>query len=168
MIIRPATTSDIPSITEIYARSVDQEFVSFELEPPDDVEMLKRMNGLKTKNYPYLVAEVENQVAGYAYASAHRPRPAYSKTVESTVYVAPQFWRQGIASSLLTALVETCRKQKFREMIAIAACEPHAELSDIPSIQLHLSNGFVDSGRLKSVGHKHGKWLDIVLMQRSL
>ena len=106
MIIRPATESDIPQITTIYARSVREEIVSFELEPPDETEMLHRMQGLLANDYPYLVAEKDGEIAGYVYASAHRPRPAYAKTVESTVYVDPSFWRQGIARALLVALIE--------------------------------------------------------------
>mgnify|MGYP000017376531 CR=1 FL=1 len=168
MIIRPATESDIPQITTIYARSVREEIVSFELEPPDETEMLHRMQGLLANDYPYLVAEKDGEIAGYVYASVHRPRPAYAKTVESTVYVDPSFWRQGIARALLVALIEKCQQQQFRQMIAIAACDPDADLSEIPSVQLHLALGFVESGRLKAVGYKHDKWLDIVLMQRAV
>ena len=168
MNIRSATSADIPAITEIYARSVLEEYASFEHIPPDADEMQQRFMGVTEKGYPYLVAEIDGQIAGYVYASAHRPRPAYQKTVESTVYVAPDFWRRGIAAALMQELITRCRQSQFREMIAIVACAGDANLDEIASIQLHRRLGFVDSGRLKGVGYKHDQWLDIVLLQLSL
>lgn len=168
MKIRSATATDIPEITEIYGRSVVEEYASFEHTPPDASEMLQRFNGVLEKGYPYLVAEMDGQVAGYVYASAHRPRPAYQKTVESTVYVAPAFWRRGVAIALMHQLIERCRAAEFREMIAIVACSQDATLDDIASIRLHRQLGFADSGRLKGVGYKHDQWLDIVLLQLTL
>ena len=168
MKIRPAIANDIPEIAEIYGRSVLEEYASFEHIPPDADEMLERFNGVVEKGYPYLVAEIDGKVAGYVYASAHRPRPAYQKTVESTVYVAPAYWRQGVAGALMQELIACCRHGEFREMIAIVACSGDANLDEIGSIRLHRSLGFVDSGRLKGVGYKHDQWLDIVLLQLSL
>ena len=168
MKIRPATSADIGAITAIYARSVREEFVSFEHEPPGESEMADRMTGILDAGYPYLVAEIDGEIAGYCYASSYRPRPAYNKTVESTVYVAPKFWRRGVASYLLQALIEACRDREYRQIIAIAACQGDADMEQVASVQLHLRLGFVNSGRLSQVGYKHGQWLDIVLMQLSL
>ena len=95
MKIRPATVDDIPAITGIYSRSVLEEFASFEHTPPGAEEMRQRFSSVTQKGYPYLVAEIDGVIAGYAYASAHRPRPAYQKTVESTVYVAPAYLAKG-------------------------------------------------------------------------
>ena len=168
MKIRSATAADIPQIAEIYGRSVLEEYASFEHVPPDAAEMLARFNGVVEKGYPYLVAEIDGQIAGYVYASAHRPRPAYQKTVESTVYVAPAYWRRGVAVALMQELITRCRAAEFREMIAIVACSQDANLDEIASIRLHRQLGFADSGRLKGVGYKHNQWLDIVLLQLSL
>jgi phosphinothricin acetyltransferase len=168
MKIRPATFEDIPAISEIYGRSVIEEFASFEHTPPEVAEMAQRFTAVTGQGYPYLVAEIDGVVAGYTYASAHRPRPAYQKTVESTVYVAPALWRSGVAGALMAALVDQCRKDQFRQMIAIVACQGDADLSEIASIRLHQKLGFVESGRLKGVGYKHDQWLDIVLLQLSL
>ena len=168
MLIRPATQDDVPAIAEIYARSVVEEFVSFEHEPPSVDEMGKRMAAVVAADYPYLAAEIDGKVAGYCYASSYRPRPAYSKTVETTVYVAPKFWRQGVARKLLQELLEECRRREFRQVIAIAACRGDANLEDVASVQLHLNMGFVASGRLTGVGYKHNQWLDIVLLQLTL
>ncbi|MEP0943263.1 MAG: N-acetyltransferase family protein [Rhizobiaceae bacterium] len=168
MKVRPATAEDIPAIAAIYGRSVLEEFASFEHTPPDTAEMLTRFTAIIEKGYPYLVAEIDGVVAGYSYASAHRPRPAYQNTVESTVYVAPDFWRNGIAAELMQELIQQCRSAKFRQMIAIVACQGDADLDEIASVQLHRKLGFVDSGRLKGVGFKQGLWLDTVLLQMSL
>ncbi len=168
MQIREATPADIPAITQIYGRSVIEEFVSFEHEPPSIDEMTDRLTGITEAGYPYLAAETNGELAGYCYASSYRPRPAYGKTVESTVYVAPKFWRQGVARQLLGSLINECRKREFRQVIAIAACQSDAEVGKIASVQLHLRMGFVNSGRLSGVGFKHNQWLDIILMQLTL
>ncbi len=168
MIVRKATLEDIASITQIYARSVLEEIVSFEHQPPSADEMAGRMAALTKAGYPYLVAEIDGEVAGYCYVSSYRPRPAYSKTVESTVYVAPKYWRRGIARSLLEGLIESCRIKDYRQMIAIAACHPNSDINDVASVQLHKRLGFVESGRLSGVGFKHNLWLDVVLMQLTL
>src|ERR1700676_4167404 len=103
--IRPATLSDIPAITRIYAHAVNHGTASFELEPPDEAEMTKRMQTLFDGNYPYLVAEIDGAVPGYTYATLYRTRPAYRHTVENSVYVAPQMHRRGIGVALLKALI---------------------------------------------------------------
>lgn len=168
MQIRQARPEDAPAITLIYARSVLEEFVSFEHDPPDVEEMANRLTAIQGAGYPYLVAEIDGEVAGYCYVSSYRPRPAYSKTVESTVYVAPKFWRRGVARQLLETLIDECRNRKYRQVIAIAACQPDVEMSQVASVQLHLRLGFCESGRLTGVGYKHGQWLDIVLLQLTL
>lgn len=168
MEIRPATPDDMDQIAAIYGRSVLEEFASFEHEPPDAEEMRRRFEGVVANGYPYLVAEIDGEVAGYCYASAHRPRPAYGKTAESTVYVAPAHWRKGVAQALMAALIGACRDRGYRQVIAIVACKDQDDLSQNASVRLHHRLGFHEAGRLKGVGHKHGLWLDIVLLQLSL
>src|SRR3954469_16231088 len=99
--IRPATPADIAAITRIYAHAVRHGSASFELEPPDEAEMTRRQRALLDVGYPYLVAEVDGIIAGYAYAGPYRTRPAYRFSVENSVYVAPQMHRRGIGRVLL-------------------------------------------------------------------
>jgi L-amino acid N-acyltransferase YncA len=162
--IRPAALSDIPAITRIYAVAVEQGTASFELEPPDEAEMARRMQRLQEGGYPYIVAEREGAVAGYAYAGVYRPRPAYRWSVEDTVYIAPQHQRTGIGRELLHHLIQAAERGGFRQMIAVIGDSPN----QAPSIGLHRQAGFRLVGILENVGFKHGRWLDSVLMQRSL
>jgi L-amino acid N-acyltransferase YncA len=104
--IRPVKTSDIPAITRIYAHAVEHGTASFELTPPDEVEMARRVNDLTGRGFPYIVAEIDGVPAGYAYAGPYRARPAYRYTVENSVYVAPDTHRRGIDRALLSALIE--------------------------------------------------------------
>src|SRR5688500_6523848 len=99
--IRSAVLADIPAITRIYAVAVEHGTASFELEPPDEAEMARRMARLLEGGYPYIVAERDGAVAGYAYAGVYRARPAYRWSVEDTVYIAPQHQRAGIGRKLL-------------------------------------------------------------------
>jgi L-amino acid N-acyltransferase YncA len=161
--IRPATLADIPAITRIYAHAVTHGTASFELEPPNEAEMAKRMQALLDGNFPYLVAEIEGAIAGYAYASLYRTRPAYRFTVEDSVYVAPEMHRRGIGKALLDGLVEACTALGFRQMIAVIG-----DSDQTASIGLHMACGFEPAGNLKSIGYKFGRWLDTPLMQRAL
>ena len=162
--IRPAKISDIPAITRIYAHAVDYGTASFELMPPDDTEMARRLNDLTDKGFPYLVAEIDGVLAGYAYAGPYRTRPAYRHTVENSVYVAQNSQRRGVGRALLAALIEAAQGRGFRQMIAVIGDSPR----QAASIGLHEALGFHHVGILQDVGFKHGRWLDSVLMQREL
>ena len=161
--IRPATLSDIPAVTRIYAHAVETGTASFELTPPDQAEMTRRMNALLDGGFPYLAAEVDGAVAGYAYAGAYRPRPAYRFTLEDSVYIAPEAQGRGIGSALLPALVEESAARGFRQMIAVIGDSEQAA-----SIALHARAGFYYVGTQPNTGFKFGRWLDTVLMQRPL
>ena len=147
IIIRPATPDDIAAITRIYADAVLNGTASFEIEPPDEAEMTCRQAALLNNGYPYLTAEIEGVVAGYAYAGPYRSRPAYK-------------WSGGL---LLARLVAESTQRSFRQMIAVIG-----DSAQIGSIAVHERAGFNHIGTLRSVGFKHGKWLDTVLMQRAL
>jgi L-amino acid N-acyltransferase YncA len=162
-IIRPVAPGDIGAITRIYADAVLNGTASFEIEPPDQAEMLRRQTALLKNDYPYFAAEIEGLVAGYAYAGPYRARPAYKWSVEDSVYVAPQMHRKGIGALLLRALVAASAQRGYRQMIAVIG-----DTAQIGSIVLHERAGFTHVGTLRSVGFKHGKWLDTVLMQRPL
>jgi L-amino acid N-acyltransferase YncA len=164
--IRDSTDADVARITEIYARSVLNETASFETTPPDKAEMAKRRNERLDKGMPYIVAELDGRVIGYAYAGPFHTRPAYQWTIENTVYVDPAAQRKGVARKLMEKLIEDCTERGFRQMIAVIAVEEKPE--DSASIQLHRVLGFVDGGRNRSVGYKHGKWIDTYHLQLSL
>ena len=162
--IRPASATDIPAITRIYAHAVEHGTASFELTPPDEAEMARRMGDLTGKGYPYLAAESDGALAGYAYAGPYRTRPAYRPTVEDSVYIAPDMHRRGVGRALLAALIEATAARGFRQMIAVIGDSTR----QVPSIGLHEALGFRHIGILQDVGFKHGRWLDSVLMQRAL
>jgi len=162
--IRPSRTGDIPAITRIYAHAVEHGTASFELTPPDEAEMARRMDDLLGKGYPYLIAEDDGMLAGYAYAGPYRARPAYRPTVENSVYVAHDRHRRGVGRALLAALVEACAQSGFRQMIAVIGDSSR----QAASIGMHRALGFRHVGILEDVGFKHGRWLDSVLMQRPL
>jgi phosphinothricin acetyltransferase len=161
--LRPAVLSDIPAITRIYAHAVRHGTASFELEPPDEAEMTRRMRALLEGGFPYLAAERDGVLAGYAYAGPYRTRPAYRFTVEDSVYVAPDAQGAGIGRLLLHALIADAERKGFRQMIAVIGDSAQAT-----SIALHVAAGFTMVGPLVSVGYKFGRWLDSVLMQRAL
>jgi L-amino acid N-acyltransferase YncA len=163
MKLRPATTADIPAITAIYAHAVRRGTASFELEPPTEAEMTRRMQAVLDDKFPYLAADIDGKLAGYAYASLYRTRPAYRFTVENSVYVAADMHRRGIGKALLERLIEECTARGYRQMIAVIGDSDQAA-----SIGVHKACGFEPAGNLKGIGWKFGKWLDTPLMQRSL
>lgn len=163
MKLRPATIADVPAITHIYAHAVEHGTASFELEPPDEAEMARRMQALLDGKFPYFVAEIDGKIAGYAYASLYRTRPAYRFTVEDSVYVAPDMHRRGVGKVLLEKLIEACTGMGFRQMIAVIGDSDQAA-----SIGVHKACGFEPAGSLKNIGWKFGKWLDTPLMQLAL
>lgn len=163
MLIRDAIDSDLPAITAIYAHWVTHGRASFELDPPDLAEMTRRRATVVAGGYPYLVAEHDDEVLGYAYAGLYRARPAYRFTVENSVYVRPGGARQGAGRALLDALVARCAEAGFRLMIAVIGDSANA-----PSIGLHRAAGFQPAGLLPGTGWKQGQWVDTVLMTREL
>jgi len=163
IVIRAARPDDVAAITAIYDHAVRHGTASFELEPPDAAEMARRRASLADAGYPYLVAEADGTVAGYAYAGPYRPRPAYRWSVEDSVYVAPSLHRRGIGAVLLGRLIVEAELRGFRQMIAVIG-----DSAQTPSIALHRAAGFRLIGTVEHVGHKFGRWLDTVLMQRAL
>jgi len=162
--IRPARISDIPAITRIYTGAVEYGTASFELTPPDEAEMARRMQDLLASNFPYLAAETAGELCGYAYAGPYRTRPAYRWTIEDSVYIAPAMYRRGVGRALLLALIEAAEALEFRQMIAVIGDSP----KQAASVGLHEALGFRHVGILQNVGYKHGRWLDSMLMQRAL
>jgi L-amino acid N-acyltransferase YncA len=161
--LRAATPDDIAAITAIYAHAVQHGTASFELDPPDGDEMLRRYRTLASAGFPYLVAERAVVIAGCAYAGPYRMRPAYRWSVEDSVYVARAAQRRGVGRALLAALIAESEARGFRQMIAVIG-----DSAQTSSIALHRAAGFRMVGTLEAVGFKLARWLDTVLMQRSL
>ena len=161
--IRPSRDADVPAIAAIYAHHVETGTASFETEAPDEAEMRRRRSVLIEKRYPWLVAELDGEVCGYAYAGPYRTRPAYRHSVEDSVYVASSAQRRGVGRALLYALVRACTNRGFRQMVAIIG-----DSAQVASIGLHRAAGFETAGTLRNIGYKHDRWLDTVFMQLAL
>jgi phosphinothricin acetyltransferase len=161
--IRPVRPADIAAITRIYAHAVRHGTASFELDAPDTKEMARRLEALIAGGFPYLVAEAENDILGYAYAGPYRARPAYRFTVEDSVYIAPDAQRQGLGRLLLDRLIIESEARGYRQMIAVIG-----DSAQHASIALHATLGFRMIGTFEAVGWKFDRWLDTVLMQRPL
>ncbi|MHB2267542.1 N-acetyltransferase family protein [Aliihoeflea sp. PC F10.4] len=163
-IIRAARESDLQQITDIYEDAVLNGTATYELTPPDLAEMTKRFDALIEGGFPYLVAEADGVVAGYAYAGAFRPRPAYRFIVEDSVYVAPSAKGKGVGRALMEGLIEEATRLGFRQIIAVIG-DGHPGSA---SVKLHAKLGFADAGKLTGTGYKHGRWLDTAFMQLAL
>lgn len=161
--IRAAEPADLPAIVAIYEIAVLTGTATFELIPPDLAEMTRRYTALRDGGFPYLVAEVDGRVVGYAYAGPYRPRPAYRFTVENSVYLDPAAHNRGVGTQLLQALVAQCEANGYRQLIAVIGDSANAG-----SIAIHRKTGFAMIGTHPAVGFKFGRWLDTVMMQRPL
>ena len=162
-VIRPATAADLPAITEIYSEAVAVGSASFEVIPPDLAEMTRRFDSFASGGFPYVVAEQAGAVLGYGYANLYRERPGYRNTVEDSIYLAQGARGQGIGGALLRRLIDDATALDFRQMVAVIG-----DSDNVASVRLHKAAGFALVGTLKDVGHKHGRWLDTVIMQRAL
>jgi L-amino acid N-acyltransferase YncA len=162
--IRPSSEADMSAIATIYRHHVLHGTATFETEPPTAEEMRQRRAAITECGLPYLVAEATGgAVLGYAYAGAYRPRIAYRHTLENSVYIGEEARGQGIGRRLLEALIQECTALGYRQMVAVIG-----DSGNEASIRLHRTLGFELTGTLRSVGRKHGRWLDTVLMQLSL
>lgn len=163
VVIRASTDADIPAITAIYGWNVLNGLGTFEEIPPDAAEMARRRQGFLDRGLPYLVAELDGKVLGYCYAGPFRLRAAYRYTVEDSVYVAPEAVGAGVGKALLSALITACETLGLRQMCAVIGDSDNAA-----SIGLHAALGFEKKGVFPDMGHKFGRWVDLVWMQRPL
>lgn len=162
-LIRPSRDEDVAAITSIYAQQVLGATGTFEIEPPPATEMAIRRADVLAKGLPYLVAEIEGQVAGFAYCTWFKPRPAYRFCAEDSIYLSPQAHGTGLGRALLAELVARAEAAGIRKLIAVIGDSRNAG-----SIGVHRSAGFSDVGVLNACGWKFGQWLDVVLMERFL
>ena len=157
--VRLATQTDAAAIAAIYAPYVEDTRISFEEVAPGAAEMAMRMSN---PLYPWLVAEQDGRVAGFANSSAFRARRAYRWSVEVGIYVAPDAKRCGLGRSLFGSLLDLLTAQGFVSAIGAIA------LPNEPSVGFHEALGFTHAGTYSGVGFKLGEWADVGLWQREL
>jgi phosphinothricin acetyltransferase len=162
VVVRETAEQDLPAITAIYGEAVNAGAGSFELQAPDEAETTRRWRMRVAKGYPHIVAVSGGNVIGYASARRHRPGPPHRFMVEDSVYVAHDAHRLGVGRALLTELIARCEGLKFRQMIGVIARE------NSTSVRLHEHLGFRQVGLIEGFAFKHGRWIDTLLMQRSL
>ena len=163
MIVRPATGADAEALAAIYGDAVLHGYGTFEEVAPTAADMDGRRRAVQDQGLPYLVAELDGQVLGFAYAAPFRPRAAYRYTLEDSVYVAPDAKGKGVGRAVLSAVIAACEKLGVRQLMAVIGDSENAG-----SIGLHRALGFEQTGVGHSVGFKHGRWVDIVHMQKPL
>src|ERR1700730_18521294 len=153
--IRAATPGALVAVTAIYDPAVRHGTASFELAPPDASEMARRRRALVDAGYPYLVAEIDGVIAGYAYAGPYRARPAYRWSVEDSIYVAPHMHRRGVGAAMLGRLIADTEQSGVRQMVGVIG-----DCAQAPSNVWHQAAGFRPIGTIEDVGFKFGRWLD--------
>ena len=163
ILIRPGAAADAPVLAAVYAGHVLDGVATFETEPPGAGEMARRLADVTAGGWPWLVAECSGVVRGYAYAAPFRDRPAWRWCLEDSVYLAPDVCGLGLGRLLLAELLARCEERGARQMLAVIGDSGNAA-----SIGLHRALGFAPVGLLRDCGWKHGRWIDVVLMQRPL
>jgi L-amino acid N-acyltransferase YncA len=164
MIIRAATLADVSAITAIYWQAVMDDTATFEIDPPDEAEIARRLVAIQSLGHPYYVAEIDGVIRGFAYASTFRARQAFAQTVEDSVYVDVLKRGRGVGRTLLKAVTEAAARSGHTQMVAVIGDSRSRE----GSIAMHTACGFMQAGRLRHVGYKNGQWLDVTLMQKPL
>jgi len=162
-LIRHSLDTDLPAVTAIYAHHVLTGTGTFETEAPSVADMLARRADVLAKGLPYLVAEDDGLVTGFAYGNWFKPRPAYRYSVEDSIYLAPDQQGKGLGRLLLTELLVRCEAVGVRKVMAIIGDSANAG-----SVGLHRALGFTQVGVVESCGWKFGAWRDIVIMQKTL
>jgi phosphinothricin acetyltransferase len=162
-LIRHSNENDLDAITRIYGHHVLHGTGTFETTPPTRDEMAARRADVLSKGLPWLVIEEQGEIMGYAYGNWFKPRPAYRFSVEDSIYLAPKVAGKGLGRALLAELLATLERCGVRKVMAVIGDSENAG-----SVGVHRALGFEPVGIVQSCGWKFGRWLDIVLMQRSL
>ena len=160
--IRTATPEDARAIAAIYAHHVLNGVATYDTVPPPADAFREKIADVTGRGWPFVVAERDAEVIGYAYATQFRDRPAYAYACEDSIYVAPEHANQGIGRLLMEALIEAAGAFGFRQMVAVIGG------ADPTSVAFHGSLGFEQMGRLRALGWKADRWLDNVYMQLEL
>lgn len=161
MNVRFATPADAPAILDIYGPYITDSTISFEYDVPAVAAFAERIRTIQ-QQFPYLVAEIDGKLLGYAYASRHRDRTAYQWSADTSVYVHPDGHRKGIARQLYTTLFDILRRQGYYNAYA------GITLPNVPSEAFHRSFGFEPVGVYTNVGYKFGAWHSVIWLQLSL
>ena len=162
--VRASNPQDLPAITRIYAHHVLHGTGSFETEAPSEAEMSRRRDEVLSRQLPYLVAEdADGQILGFAYANWFKARPAYRFSAEDSIYVADGQHGRGLGRLLMNALIDHCEAAGVRKLIAVIG-----DSNNAGSVGVHRAAGFTQVGVMRSVGWKFGRWLDIVMMEKTL
>ena len=162
-IIRPSLDEDVPAIAAIYAHHVLHGTGTFETTAPAEAEMAARRADVLGKGLPYLVAEDGGRVAGFAYCQWFKPRPAYRFSAEDSIYLHPDAAGRGLGRQLLDELCSQAQQRGIRKLIAVIG-----DSANTASVGVHRAAGFTPAGVITSCGWKFERWLDIVLMEKSL
>jgi len=163
LLIRPSTEADVPAIASIYEWHVLHGTGTFELDAPDSAEMARRRKDVLSRGLPWLVGERAGQVLGYAYANHFRARRAYRFCLEDSIYLMPSAQGQGLGKLLLSELLSQCEARGARQMLALIG-----DSANLGSIGVHRALGFEQTGLMAASGWKFDRWLDVLIMQRSL
>ena len=163
VLIRTCGAGDMAGVQAIYAHHVLHGLATFEEVPPDGAEMARRREEVLGRGLPYLVAEEDGRLLGYAYAGPYRARSAYRFAVEDSIYLDPGAMGRGIGTRLLAGLIADSTAAGARQMLAVIGDSGNAG-----SIAVHARAGFRHVGTFRSVGFKFGRWVDTVLMQLPL
>ena len=161
-LIRHVTNADAPSIAGIYNHYVENTAISFEESAVSAHAMAGRIGDVTAASFPWLVAERDGQVVGYAYATKWKARGAYRFSAECTVYLAPGVVGAGLGSELYAALFAELRSRQIHVAIGCIA------LPNAASIALHEKMGMTQVAHFKEVGYKFGRWIDIGYWQCTL
>lgn len=162
-VIRDAAPADMATVRGIYAWHVAHGVATFDEAAPTTEALIRQHAGVIASGLPFLAAELDGQIAGYAYAGPYRARSAYRYTIEDSVYVARGAEGRGVGTALLSTLIARCEAGPWRQMLAVIGDSANAG-----SVALHRRLGFNHVGTFGAVGFKHGRWVDTVLMQRRL
>ncbi|MBU1333590.1 MAG: GNAT family N-acetyltransferase [Alphaproteobacteria bacterium] len=160
--LRQFEWADVPAITAIYKHYVENTAITFDTEVPGEEAIAEKYAGLRKLGHPLIIAELDGQPVGYAYASFYRPRAAYRFTCEDSIYLHPDAKGRGIGKALLTELLLQSRVFGFKQMIAVITADT------ANSIAIHEKFGFRHVGRYEAVGYKFDRWHDIVHLQLGL
>jgi L-amino acid N-acyltransferase YncA len=162
-LIRPSRDEDIPAITAIYRHHVLTGTGTFEIDPPSESDMLSRRADVLAKGLPYLVVEEDGQVLGFAYCNWFKPRPAYRFSAEDSIYMAADAHHKGLGKALMAELCAQAERAGVRKFLAVIGDSGNAG-----SIGVHRSVGFTHVGIIQSCGWKFERWLDVVMMEKTL
>ncbi|MEX1167673.1 MAG: N-acetyltransferase family protein [Hydrogenophaga sp.] len=162
-IIRPSSEHDIAAITRIYGHHVLHNTGTFETTPPSENDMTTRRNDVLAKGLPWLVIEEGDQVLGFAYANWFKPRPAYRFSCEDSIYMAPESAGKGLGRALMDELLASLERAGVRQVMAVIGDSANAG-----SVGIHTAMGFKPAGVIHNCGWKFDRWLDIVLMEKTL